>query len=680
MMTVQAMGAERTWDGSQNANWDQKKNWSNDSQPGAADTALFAAVGSASQPSINSSATIGGLVFTGTGGWTLSGGSTLTINSSGIESTATGSNTISAAVALGAAQTWAISSGTLTVSGGVSGANALTKSGAGLLVMTGAKAYTGATTISGGVFSINTLANGGSSSSIGASGTNASNLVFNGGTLRYTGAAGSTNRSFTLNTAGGTIEANGTGAVTFGNTAEIGYGGSGTRQLTLSGTSLAANTMTSVIGDGSGGTTSLVKNGTGTWVLGGANTFTGGATVESGTLQFGSANRLSATGAITVNGGVLNISNGQTTSGNVVFNGGTVTSGTLTKNNGSFDARSGTAASILSGSAGLTKTTSGTMTLSAANTYSGGTTVEAGVLLFAVGANRLSTSGDITINGGTLNLGGFTQTTTGNVTIAGGVVTNGTLTKTGGSHTVQSGTINATMAGSAGLEKTSASILTLSGSHTYTGATKVSAGTFLVNGNIASSSGVEVLSGATFGGSGIVSKISGAGTVAPGNSPGILTSGSVDGSGGLDFNFEFTNAAIAGLSQPIFGNATASGNDVLRLTGATPFTMALDASNVITLDFSAVTLTLGDRFQGGFYTDAGDFLNDINAATFNYVGAGAYTMTVAMVQVSTDFGDGVVNGYVTEFTVVPEPATMLLFGLSLGGLAIANRRKKMAKA
>ncbi len=80
--------------------------------------------------------------------------------------------------------------------------------------------------------------------------------------------------------------------------------------------------------------------------------------------------------------------------------------------------------------AGLVKGGAGTMKLSAANTYSGGTTISAGTLALTGGNNRLNTAGAIALNAGTLDLGGNTQAmTTGNFTMA-------------NATTLQNGTIN----------------------------------------------------------------------------------------------------------------------------------------------------------------------------------------------------------------------------------------------
>jgi autotransporter-associated beta strand protein len=66
-----------------------------------------------------------------------------------------------------------------------------------------------------------TLANGGQPSSVGSSSSDASNLVVQGGTLKYVGGAATTDRLFTVGTRGGTIDASGTGAVTFSSTAAL---------------------------------------------------------------------------------------------------------------------------------------------------------------------------------------------------------------------------------------------------------------------------------------------------------------------------------------------------------------------------------------------------------------------------------------------------------------------------
>jgi autotransporter-associated beta strand protein len=264
--------------------------------------------------------------------------------------------------------------------------------------------------------------------------------------------------------------------------------------------------------------------------------------------------------------------------------------------------------------------------------------------------------------------------------------------------------------------------LDLSGTNTYGGATSITGGTLLVSGtgSINNTTGVTVNSGTTFrynsstaysggaitnsgghvAGSGNLGAIvlGGSGSVDPGNSPGILMAGSTNPTGGLAYNFEYTLANVAPTWNAGAGN---SGNDVLQLTGATPFSSSLAAGNVVSLYLGVGTLTAGDVFTGGFFTNnSASFLSSISGATYNYYllnGSGsvsynglnydAYTgpltFTLNTVQVPTaNFTTGTVaNGYVMQFTAtstIPEPQT---YAMMLGGAAMLilmqRRRRKV---
>ena len=119
--------------------------------------------------------------------------------------------------------------------------------------------------------------------------------------------------------------------------------------------------------------------------------------------------------------------------------------------------------------------------LTGANTYSGGTTINAGVLSIAADNNLGAGTGGLAFGGGTLRLGarlrsGGTRAITLN---AGG----GTF-DTNGFDT----TVSQAISGTGALTKAGTGTLTLGGVNTYTGATIVDGGTLIVNGSIAASS------------------------------------------------------------------------------------------------------------------------------------------------------------------------------------------------
>ncbi|MET0674815.1 MAG: autotransporter domain-containing protein [Bradyrhizobium sp.] len=171
----------------------------------------------------------------------------------------------------------------------------------------------------------------------------------------------------------------------------------------------------------------------------------------------------------------------------------------------------------------LTKLGTGTLLLSSANIYSGGTVINSGTLQLSGAGTLGAASGATRVNGGgTLDLGTTSQIQNGGVTLAGGAIQNGILSSSNG-FAFQSGTASAVLSGSGGATKTTSGTVSLTGVNTYTGATTISAGRLSVDGSIASSA-VAVNAGGTLGGTGIVgaTTVSG-GTLSPGNSIGTLT-------------------------------------------------------------------------------------------------------------------------------------------------------------
>ena len=119
-----------------------------------------------------------------------------------------------------------------------------------------------------------------------------------------------------------------------------------------------------------GGTGGLTKAGTGTLTLSGANFYSGATTVNTGTLQLAVVAALPVGGALAINGGTF-ATNGNVGVGALSGTGGTINlvSGTLTANSSSNT----TLAATITGAGGFSKAGSGTLNLTGANTYTGGT-------------------------------------------------------------------------------------------------------------------------------------------------------------------------------------------------------------------------------------------------------------------------------------------------------------------
>lgn len=246
-------------------------------------------------------------------------------------------------------------------------------------------------------------------------------------------------------------------------------------------------------------------------------------------------------------------------------------------------------------------------------------------------------------------------------------------------------TINANVTGDIAMTISGTTIL--NGTNSHTGATNVESGMLVVNGGIGPSIGVNLAAGTMLSGHGSVSAIGGQGTVAPGNSPGIMTATTVDPGDDLKFEFQFTQ-----LGAPAFLNPGASGNDLLRLGGLLPFTSELNSYNDITLDFTGFTSALshGDFLLGGFYADhGGDFLDQIRNANFEFLGLGPnQDVSVTTVQHTANFGSGDVNGYITRFTLggieckltpatsssaATTPFVLEIIGLEIGETVLVER-------
>jgi fibronectin-binding autotransporter adhesin len=324
-----------------------------------------------------------------------------------------------------------------TYGGIISGSGQLQQAGAGTTTLSGNNTYTGYTIIgNNGALSINSIANvGGGASSLGAVASAATGKIFLGqtttsGSLIYTGTGHSTDRQVDLagTTGGATIDASGSGALQF--TSAFTATGVGAKTLTLTGSNTADNRIGGAIVNSSSGATSLTKSGTGKWVLSGANTYTGGTTVSTGTLLVNTGASIASSASI-VNGGLLRV-NGA--------------AGSVTVNSGGSLGGSGTVGALTLGSGGLLNpgNSPGLLTASSA-TWAAGSTynweIDSNASLAVAGTNwdlfsvtgaldmsalKLSTQMNLVLN----SLSGFDLTSSTNRTWV--IAQAGSLLGTGG--------------------------------------------------------------------------------------------------------------------------------------------------------------------------------------------------------------------------------------------------------
>jgi autotransporter-associated beta strand protein len=255
-----------------------------------------------------------------------------------------------------------------------------------------------------------------------------------------------------------TVLANGTTLNGF-DTITPGTGSSNEWIITVANTTA---TIGSVLTDGAAATL-LTKSGSGTLILGADNTYTGGTVFNQGVVQADTLARLGTAGDLRFNGGTLRFGG--------VFD-PTLRSVVIGANGAVLDTNANniTLANAMSGTGTLTKVGTGILTLNAASTYTGSTTVSDGTLQYGIAA-ALPVANAVTVNGAAavLDLGAH-AVSLGAVTLASGSIT-GTGSLAASSLSVQGGSIAPTLliGGSTGILKTGTSTLTLTGANTFSG-------------------------------------------------------------------------------------------------------------------------------------------------------------------------------------------------------------------
>ena len=166
---------------------------------------------------------------------------------------------------------------------------------------------------------------------------------------------------------------------------------------------------------------------------------------------------------------------------------------------------------------GVTKNGAGTLLLSGANTYDGDTLIQQGTLRLGVSDDRIDDDSLVNVaDGATFDLNDRFDTIKGLIGSGSVALGSGTGDRLQVSNSTDR-TFSGVISGGGNIIKEGSNVWTLEGTNTYTGSTKVEAGTLRVNGEIDTSSGVTVSSNATLSGDGNVPSITLNGEVDPGD-------------------------------------------------------------------------------------------------------------------------------------------------------------------
>ncbi|EBI4773588.1 AIDA autotransporter-like protein ShdA, partial [Salmonella enterica] len=428
--------------------------------------------------------------------------------------------------------------------------------------------------------------------------------------------------------------------------------------------------------------TSLIKQGAGTLILNAENTYTGGTTISGGTLvatnvdALGSGdvtddatlelntggtfdNAISGSGQVVKSGDdVLTLSGANSYSGGTLISDGTLVAsnvealgtGDVTDDavlelntGGDFD-------NAISGSGQVVKSGDDVLTLSGANSYSGGTLISDGTLVASnvealgtgdvtddatlelntggdfinniggtgrvekSGDDKLTLSGSNTYTGGTLISSGTLVANDVNALGTGDVTDNATLMlNTGGDFTNNIG-------GTGRVEKSGDDALTLSGSNTYTGGTLISDGTLVASnvealgtGDVTDNATLELNTSGTFD-----NVISGSGQVVKSGDDALTLSGSNTYRGGTTIS----GGTLVATSVEALGTGDVTDNATLALNTGGDFINNIGGTGRVEKSGDqTLTLSGANSYTGGTLISSGTLV----ASNVNALGSGDVT-------------------------------------------------------
>jgi autotransporter-associated beta strand protein len=628
---------------------------------GAGRAVTLGAGGGTVQADSGATVTIGQAIA-GTGGLTASGAGTVILTGANAY---TGNTTVSGTLQLGNGVTAGSVAGNIadngalifaegannTFAGVISGTGTLTQNDAGhTLTLTGADTYTGLTTITAGSLSIG---NGGTFGSIAGNVADNASLIFNrsdsstyAGVISGAGSLTQAGAGTLILTGDSTV----TGPTTINGTLQLGNGGAGG---SVASSAIFDNgalvfdhnnsfTVSAVIANAGG----VQQIGSGTTILTADNTYSGGTTITTGTLQLGNDGTTgSVQGPITDNG-------------NLAFN----RSDNITLGN------------AITGSGALTQNGSGILTIASNTTYGGGTTIAAGTLQIGNGGVTGSVTGNIADNGALV----FNRSDS--VTESGTISGSGTLTKTGagaliltgnnnftGLTTITSGTLQVGNGGTTGalrgdVADGGALVFNRSDTSTYQGAisgagsvSNSGAGTTILTGNSSYTGGTSITAGTIQLGNGgttgaITGNVADAGTLAFARSDAVTFAGVISGSGGIDQR----------------------GPGVTTLTGTSSFTGVTNVSGGTLLVNGSAVPSSGAVVQAGGTIGGTGAISSLNVANGGTVAPGTGAGSIGILNVSGNLVLASGANYAFDTTSTTNDLLAVSGSAALNGTLIVN--------